>query len=195
MIYYIGLEMGLSVSLKKRFPPTKTIAPVGAWVFFIVFTHAAYRFLWYVPSWLNYRTVYDIVILACYSAAFSLVESLVLMGFLIGLAVILPARLLKDRFIAQGVVIFWCLTLWSWVILNFMCPMIDRWSIAEFIAYSVLGLLLITLSIVIISYVFYRFRRLENLVLAISRRMTIFLVPYMAIGLVGLIVVVIRNIF
>jgi hypothetical protein len=188
--------MGMLLFLKERFPPSHAIAPVGAWVFFIVFTHAAYRFMWYVPSWLNYRSAYEILILGCYSAALSLFESLILMGFLLGLATILPSRILRDRFATQGVVIFWLLTAWAWVILNDLYPVIDRWTLAELMMYGLLGLVLIIFSIVLCSYVLlYRFKKIEGLVLAFSQRMTIFLVPYTAIGLIGLIVVAIRNIW
>jgi hypothetical protein len=161
---------------------------------FIVFSWTLYRTFWWVPSWLEYLSAWSVLIIIAYVMAFALVESLALMALMVLLSLILPRRVFKDQFILQGSTLTAALGLGAFLIQRNVSR-IYRLELWQTLAYPVLVVAGI-LALVFISYfVFSRIALLSRLALAIAERMTIFAYLYVPLGLIGLIVVVARNLW
>lgn len=190
------------LQIKNRFPSFSMSVSVLAWLSLIVFSYALYQFFWYIPSWLDYRSIADILAIGYYTLALSLFESLLLWGCLLVLAAILPARFLKNRFVSQSTIILWVITGWALLIQSVLnrfpgeiYKYINQWTFKEVIGYIVIVFSLVFFSIWIVSYIMiYRFKKFENFVLALTERVKIFLFVYLALGMFGFIMVIARNI-
>jgi hypothetical protein len=190
-------------NLKNRFPSSNVVTPVAAWLFFLIFSFALYRFFWYVPSWLGYRSVADVLTIGYYTLAFSFVESMIWLACLLLLAALLPGHILKERFVVQTTIVIWAVAFWAWLIHlvldrypGELFLYLNQWGFLEILFYSLAGILLVILSIVLLSYLVYkRFKSLEAKVLKLSERVTVFLYIYLPLGIVGLVIVVVRNFF
>ena len=188
-------------ALQRRFPHRQAAVPVLAWLVVIVFSHAVYQFFWYLPSWLEFRTPSEILAIASYVLALSLVESLLLLSGLLGLAALLPERLLRQRFAAQGTLIVWGFTAWAWLILaglnNYLVQInrIQRLLPGGEMTFSMALLALMLLTLVLAPYFLARrLPRFEQGLLALGERISVFLYIYVPLGLLGLAVALLRNI-
>jgi hypothetical protein len=115
---------------------------------------------------------------------------------LILLSAILPARLLRDRFVAQGSIIMFLTSFWAVALAlhdfsvirsedpnKFLTP-------SEFLLWSVLYLA----SIGVYWALIRRSKRLEAAVNAVAERLTVLLYVYVSTSLFSVIVVILRNI-
>jgi hypothetical protein len=191
----------MTTRLSQRFPPGPAIAPVFAWLVVLIFSYALYQFFWYTPSWLAYRTPGDILAIASYVLGLALLESLILMGGLLVVAALLPARLLREHFAAQGALLVWAAAGWAMLILaaiNHDLAEINYLQDQFFGGEILFGLVLLALIVLSLVFAPYfavrRFRRFERGVLALGQRITVFLYIYVPLGMLGLAVVTIRNI-
>jgi hypothetical protein len=177
-----------------RLPSKSEITPVFSTVVFIFFSWSLYRMFWQIPSWLYYLNVWDVLILAAYVVSFALFESLIVLGFVMLLAFILPGKYLKDNFIVQGSLAAFLLGLGA-VGLQRKIGLIYKLEIWQILAYPVLVLIGLIALTVAGAYIFKRFPRLARLAANLADRMTIFAYIYVPIAILGLAVVIWRNIF
>jgi hypothetical protein len=177
-----------------KLPSKSEITPVFSTIVFVFFSWSLYRMFWQVPSWLYYLNVWDVLILAAYVVSFALFESLVVLVFLLFLAFILPAKYLKDNFITQGSWFIFLLGV-SAVALQRKIGVIYKLEIWQIIVYPVIALIVLIILTVAAAYIFKRYSRIARLVTNLADRMTVFAYIYVPIGLLGLAVVIWRNIF
>ncbi len=88
--------------IKSRLPAQNDILPVLAVISFMVYGWTLVVFLWKVPSWVMYLTTGQILVVLAYSMTATMLESLVVLGIIIILCLLLPARWLRDVFITRG---------------------------------------------------------------------------------------------
>jgi hypothetical protein len=150
---------------------------------------------WILPSWLNYLTFWDILPILAYILALALIESLLILGLVVLLAVLLPGKFFKDQFIPQGslvVIIFTIVTL----LLHGSISLAYSWSPRQVIVYSLLIWVSVILFTVVVSYLLiHRIKALENFFSAVADRVTVFLYIYVPLGVLSLVVAILRNIF
>lgn len=153
---------------------------------------------WYLPGWLNsFKKEYLLVILA-YALAFALVESIATLGAIVLLVVLLPTRLFKGKFVAQGSAIACFLS--SLALLfhrqpsrdNNLMMYLELWQFAVFLAAL---LAIIVVMVFVLSYLLERFSVLGKVINGIADRMMIFLYLYIPLGILSLIVIIGRNIW
>ena len=82
-----------------RFPTMKQLAPVFALTFLLCNAWTMYHFFWKLPGWLYYLTVREILSILAYSFSVNLLESVLIVIGLLGLAAILPHRWFRDVFV------------------------------------------------------------------------------------------------
>jgi hypothetical protein len=180
--------------LSSRLPSRAEVFPVFSILAFLVYSWALYRLFWYLPSWLEYMSIPGVLIIAAYTLAFALFESLVMFGLLLLFCLAFPERFFRRCFVAQA-----SLLALSWgagaVLIQRQVSFIYRlenWQVGALL----LAALAASVSIVLLgAWVFRRFDRLRRLVEDISERMTIFAMLYIPLGLIGVIVVLVRNLF
>jgi hypothetical protein len=157
-----------------------------------VFPVYSWSFLWFfqkVPSWLQFLNLWDNVSVFAYTQAFALLESVLVLLLLIVLSLLLPAPFFRDKFAAQGSVTVFVASCWA-VVFQSLRGEVRAWSLGESLLWFALSLLTIGVSCLVI----YRLERLERVVGAFAERLTVLLYLYVPLGLVGLIIVVARNI-
>ena len=176
--------------IKSRLPAQNDILPVLAVISFMVYGWTLVVFLWKVPSWVMYLTTGQILVVLAYSMTATMLESLVVLGIILILCLLLPARWLRDVFITRGSV---AAILGLGTIMFFMYRFsLEGYSyISNLIAWSLVGAA-VTLLLAFLS------TRSKSIVKAawwISDRMMVFLYLFIPISLISMLVVLYRNIF
>jgi hypothetical protein len=183
-----------SSSLKARLPSRQEALAVLSVILFIVFSWTLYRVFWWVPSWLEYLSIWNILIIVAYVLAFALIESLVVFGLIVLLGLVFPRQLFKDQFIIQGSAISVGLGVVAFLVQR-KVNLIYRLELWQTLAFPILILIGVIVLVPIISIVLKRFARLSRLVLAAAERMTIFAYLYVPLGLIGVLIVIARNLW
>lgn len=179
--------------ISSKLPPRREILPVFSLVLFIVFSWTLYRLFWYVPSWIQYLTIWEVFILGAYALGFALLEGVFVLFLALLLALIFPAKRFRDQFIAQGST-FVLLIGAGAVALQRKMGILYSLSLREIFFYPILFLALVVFILLVTSYLYDRFRTVPALIGSVAERMTVFAYIYIPLGLLGLIIVTLRNI-
>jgi hypothetical protein len=171
-------------------PPGRDLLPVFSTVLFPVFSWSMIWFFQKMPGWQPFLDAWAILSILAYALAFALLESLILLGLLVVLAAILPARALRARFVALGSTLVLATTFWTIIFQLIFEPVILYWSGAEFALWFGLALVSIILAMLLV----HRSRRAQGIVSALADQLTVFAYLYVPLGLLGLVVVLARNI-
>ena len=181
-------------SLKSKLPTRQEVLPVFSVIIFFVFTWTLYTMFYYLPSWLGDMYTWDILILSSYVFAFALLESLIVLGGMVVMALLLPARFFKDKFVAQGGFLAVLVSLAAYLIhpkLGDALPL----RLLHLVQISIIALVGTVILIFLLSFLFDHLPGLTRVVNAFAKRMTIFAYFYLPLGLLSLFVVLLRIIF
>lgn len=160
----------------------------------MIFTWALYRTFWWAPSWLEYLSLWSILIIVAYVAAFALLESLLILALLTLLCLFLPRKIFKDQFIIQGSTLTVLLGAGAYLIQRDV-TVIYRLKLDQILLYPLLILAGVILLLFITAFLFKRIGPLARFVQGVAERMTIFAYLYAPMGLIGLLVVIVRNLW
>lgn len=86
----------------KQVPAWAQILPVYAVIVLILYAWTLLWFFWKLPGWLFYLNLVDVFGALAYLLATNLAESIVVLGAMLGLALLLPGRWFRDVFVARG---------------------------------------------------------------------------------------------
>lgn len=153
-----------------------------------IYSWAIFLFLERFTGWLYYLSLWEVAGIFAYTQLFALVESLAVVAGLVLLALLLPRRLLREKFVPMGMAIILLSALWAIVaqyndqVLRALSPvMLLVW--AGIYAASILAAWLLL----------YRSERLRQLAYSAAERMSVLLYLYLPLSVLGLIIVLIRN--
>ena len=170
------------------------IVPVLGVIVFINFSWSIGRMFFFMPIWLNFMTIGDILPSVAYVLAFALFESLLLLGVLLLLAYLLPGKFLREKFVPQGILVVIIFTV-ATLLLHKLSYLAYDWSPRQVVTNSLLILAAVVLSALVISYSLIRpLPTFERTCTSVAERLTVFLYLYIPLGVLSFIVVVIRNI-
>lgn len=150
--------------------------------------------LYQIPSWLLSHSKNGLFSLSVYVFSFALLESLIVMGFVLLLSLALPKPLFRERFVAQASLVVLASTFWA-VIAQLYREKIIQSSINEIIVYIIIYVLSLLLITILARYLLGRFRRVGSWIVIFAERTTVFAWIYIPLGIVSVIVVFFRNIF
>ncbi len=184
----------LQKSLKSKLPTGQEVLPVFSIIIFFVFTWTLYTMFYYLPSWIGDMYTRDILILSTYVFAFALLESLIVLGGMVVVSLLLPARFFKDKFVAQGGFLAVLISLAAYLIHPKLGDAIPL-RLLHLVQISIIALVGTVILIVLLSFLFDRLPGLTRIVNAIAEGMTIFAYIYLPLGLLSLFVVLLRIIF
>jgi hypothetical protein len=105
------------------------------------------------------------------------------------LAVVLPARLFKKRFVAQASMVVLLTSLWV-VLAHYNDQIIGPERLRQLAMWLVIYLVSIGVSYLLI----HRYRKLEEIIYSLANRLTVLSSVYIAVGILSALVVLIRNI-
>lgn len=186
--------VNFSNKLKTKLPSRHEALAVFSVIVFIVFSWALYRTFWWMPSWLEYLSIWSTLVIIAYVMAFSLFESLAMMGLMVLLGLLFPRRAFKDQFIVQGSALSATLGLGAFLIQRDV-GVIYKLELEQTFLYPALILVGVILVVYFSSFLFRRIPKLSRLALAVAERMTVFVYLYVPLGLIGLLVVAARNLW
>jgi hypothetical protein len=182
----------LRSTLRNRLPDRRQFIPVLSTVVFIVFTWTIYHALYQIPGWLYYITLPGILSLLAYILGFALFESLMVTALLAAYCFVLPSRWFKDNFAAQGIILSVLLALTA-ILLRTSFDKIQRlenWQLAAIPLAIVLGIAPLAY---LLSRLLAHFPKLTHGLELIANRITIFSYLYIPLGIIGWLVVFVRN--
>lgn len=171
-----------------RFPSRQDVFYVLGACVIPIFLWALLLFLFQLKGFALRLNLWDLVGMASYTLATALIESIILLLPVLVLAVILPARFLKNHFVAFGSTIVLISSLWMMyanrVTINF-----SEWGASQW----VIGLGLYVGSIALAFLFLTRSERARQTVERIVKRGSVLAAVYIAIGCLGVLIVVMRN--
>lgn len=179
--------------LRKRLPSKREILLVFAATVFPVYSWAMLRLFYILPSWLKFLSPGEIITTSMYIFPGALLESAIILAGLLFIAFILPPKYFRNQFVAQGSLLVWLYAAWSAFLIDHITLAFD-WSLREIAVYASIFLAIVIASTVLLCFLaVYRFKALNRLIVTIVERLTIFLYLYIPLSLIGLAVVIVRN--
>ncbi len=88
--------------MKNCFPRIQDVVPVYAVISCMIYGWTFVLFFWKLPSWLHFMILSQVFGAFSYGILTNLIESLIVIGGLLGLCALLPSRYLRDTFIDRG---------------------------------------------------------------------------------------------
>jgi hypothetical protein len=143
--------------------------------------------LYNMPPLLLRHSLWELAGIISYRLVFAAFEALLLLFVLILLSIILPGRWLRDQFAARGSVIAIVTSLWI-LVFHLGSGTWRGWPLWPYLAAA--GYLL---SLGVVYTLTVRHRRVEQAVISLVERLTIFSYVYLPLSVLGLFVVIIRN--
>jgi len=178
----------MTVLRKRKISPANFLIVFAA-ASFVVHIWLFYIILNQLPSWILRMSAFDVAGMISYSLAFALFESLLIAGGLALLALFLPRGMISDRFASWGSALVLVGSIWTAVAQN-KYEFIYTWGFRHLLPW----LALCALSIVLVWLLLLRFPRLEKLFLGLMERIQVLVAIYFAFDLIGIIIVLVRNI-
>ena len=142
-----------------------------------------------MPSWALAMDTWTLAGTIAYTQAFALIESMLVLGMMVLVAVILPEKWYRERFVAQSSVAILFAAIAS-VLAHFYGQDWGMWNARGFVTWLGILFCLILLASLLVS----RFERLRRGIEALAERLLVLASVYIFIGVVSLILVLIRNI-
>ena len=177
------------MALLNRFPKSAQIAPVYAIIVLLVYGWTILGFFWKLPSWLNFMSIGEILVVMAYAAVVNFLESLCILLIPLLLCALLPRKWFYDQFVARGTAL---------VLLVLAYAMFLTVQLETIVGYPK-NLVLLTIPIfgiiLVLAYLAAKVELLRRLLEALSDRAIIFLYFSIPLSLISVCVVVIRNIF
>jgi hypothetical protein len=182
----------LRSTLRNRLPDRRQFIPVLSTIVFIVFTWTIYHALYQVPGWLYYLTLPGILALMAYILGFALFESLLVAALLLAYCFLLPSRWFKENFAAQGFLLSILLTMTAYLLRTGFekIQKLENWQLAAIPLAIILGIALLA---PLLASLLNRIPKLKEWLDIISNRLTVFSYIYIPLGIVGWLVVFVRN--
>lgn len=176
--------------MSKRLPVAKDIIPVYAVIAFLIQVWTINVFITQLASFSSFLSINEMLAIFAYRMAESFLESLLILGILIVVALILPPRSFRDVFAVRGaafaavllssVILFWRRFATDPGVL--MADYIGIWTVSTF------------LFACLISYASTRSRALSDFFEWVADRMIVFLYLLLPLSVTSLILVLIRNV-
>ena len=175
-----------------KIPAWQEILPVFSLILFIVYSFTIFRMLFQIPSWMYSHTKTDVLLLAVYVFAAALIESLLVLLFILAANLLLPGKIFRDKFIAQGSILVLGCTTWALVLKYY----IDIFSLRGLRDVSLLVFLFVIsliFSLVISSMLLNRYQRVKTILEELSDRMIVFAWIYVPVGVLSTVIVLVRR--
>lgn len=180
------------IPIRERLPHRVEILYVFGGVIFVIYSWSIRGFLYQLSSLRLYHTLGEIFGVFAYLMAFALLESLVLMAGLIAIGFILPAKWFREGFAYKGFITtlvagIAMIQLHDYLFsLNYAMPPMN-------VIY--LGTAITIFGLISLIWIFQSFPQLQRFLLALQERLHIFTYLYIPLGILGLTVVVLRNLW
>ena len=179
--------------LRNRFPTRGDLFSALAFTSFLVYGRMLFVFVWKVPSWLMFLTMDKILSILCYGLVVAFLESVGYVLFLALVCSVLPPRWFRQDFVLRSV---WMITIWlvSWNLFFIRMFSLGLDGGLQVLAYIYPWLIATLMLVVLFYFLSIRIRALKSTALWLADRTLIYLFLLLPASLLGLLVVLVRNI-
>lgn len=155
---------------------------------FVIHIWSIYNLLREIPAWILRLSYWELAGVISYTLLFALVESLIVLVFLIILAALLPARIFRDKFVSISTIFVFLAAVWI-IPVRFYEDTIRSWGMVG---------MLIVLSMALISFVIsylvvMKSQKVEKFIDSLMQRVTLLTYIYVIVDIIAVFVVVSRN--
>jgi hypothetical protein len=140
------------------------------------------------PAWLLRLSIWELAGAISYPLVVALLESSILWIGLVVLSYLLPKNWLANKFVALSSVLVWLLAAWA-VLVQFIYERILQWGPKQMLP----GLIFVVFSFGLVYWLVQRHGRLEGWIKNLTQGLAILAYLYMIFDLLGLVVVILRN--
>ena len=155
---------------------------------FPVHVWAIINILAILPAWLLRLSIWELAGVISYPLVDALLESGILWMGLVGLSFVLPRKWLADKFVALSSALAWLLAAWA-ALVQFIYDRMLQWGPEQMVP----GLLLVAVSFGLVYWLVQRYGRLEGWIKRLTQGLIVLTYFYMIFDLLGLVVVILRN--
>lgn len=143
-----------------------------------------------LPVFLLRLTVWDVIGIITYLEAYALLETILLWLVLVLMALVLPGWLFRTRLVAQGTLIILLSSVWA-VVLHFRLNAF--WDLTSPLRTAWIVTYLVSLFLAV--YFLHQSQKIEGWLVAFANRVELLATFYLGLGVVGSVVVILRNLF
>jgi hypothetical protein len=178
----------LLLSPGNRLPPRQDLLLVFSGCAFLIHIWAIINMFYIIPAWVLRMNLAQLSGAIAYILVFALLESLLIWGLLALLAVLLPQSLLRQNFVAQGMMLALLTAIFSIMVhFNYEFLVANRGYL--------LALTIIYLPCAAVCHFLAgRYRKIDAALRGILDRLTVLTGLYIFFDLVSLMIVIMRNI-
>ena len=182
------LYFAVLATFQRRLPRTRDLLTVFSFVLFISAGWSIFSFLFNLPSSLYYFDAFEILSVFSYTMMFTLFESLLIISVLSALSFVLPNTWFREGFAYKA-----SLAIIVGVIASVRLQDSLFLEKAPNLRSVAAGALLALAACVLLIWFFQKFPVLQKILLQVVERFEIFSYIYVPLGLVGLVIVLMRN--
>ena len=184
--------------LRRKLPVRAEALSVFNVLIFVVFGWSIRGFLFEIPSFLLYLSLGDISAVVFYMMAFAFFECVLLTGGLVIVSMILPSNWFRTGFAYKGFLIILvattCFILFQgYYKVGFFQNIIN--NDYSHIQPMVIGVIVGLMGLIGLFAIFHNKPRLQNYLSKFIEQFSIFAYIYVPLGVIGILVVFVRNIF
>lgn len=174
---------------RKRIPPTRESLEVFAICAFPIFAWSIITVFRQIPAWTLRFTYWDLIGTIAYTQVFALFETAIVFGLLWLAAVLLPARMLRERFVAHSALIVLVAAAW-FIYLQYHISIIEDRELFRLAIWAGTLLLMLLVAQVLV----YRSARIRRVIEGVVDRLVVLSGIYVAVGIISIFIVIIRNV-
>lgn len=175
--------------MKERLVSKDNAIIVFAAIIFIVHVWSIYNLLREIPAWILRLSSWDLAGVISYTLMFALVESIIVLVFLLVLAALLPGKIFRDKFVSISTVFIFLAAVWV-VSFRYLEDRIRSWGMT-----GMLLLLALALATFVIAYlVVLKSEKADHMLNSLMQRVTLLSYLYLFIDITALVIVVSRNV-
>lgn len=176
-------------TIKERMPPREQNLLVFAVCAFPIFAWSIISALRQIPSWSLQFDLWELLSMFAYTQVFALLESAIIFGLLWLAAVLLPGRILRERLVAKSALVMLAATVW-FIYLHLNDNFIRAREFLPLALWAGSLLLALTVGFILV----HRSARVRQSIHAIVERLAVLSAIYVAIGVISVVIVAIRNV-
>lgn len=144
--------------------------------------------LQFLPAWVLRLSVWDLLGVVAYTQAFALLESLLLWLVVMLVGIVLPAKLVANRFLVLGSALFFLHSIWV-IIIQYIYDALRSGGLIQFL---LLGSVY-AFSVAVTFFLVTRSDKLAASIRALIERLAVLSFIYIFVDLLSVFVVILRN--
>ena len=174
------------MNIKNRFPSREQFILTFASIVFPLYSWTTYWVLDYLPSWLKSMTFWETISINAYAYAWTLLDSLVILFVIWLLAVVLPEKWLRENFASKGSLTAWLIFIFAFL---YQLKNTNKYDFMTGISPGFVLLMGAAIGFFLLSKV----RKINDIVISIADRLTIFLFIYLSVSVISVFIVIYNN--